>query len=284
MLLPRAVNGLMQKCGLAVDSLTKVVYNPPTDLRWHSRIAPEMGIDPVLLQDAMFLNIGNTGTAQATMMLVAALEEATTGDNILFANYGNGADAFYLRVTPGIEILPRRRGFKRHEESKMALANYESYLHWRGLITLEAARRPEQAPTSLASLRRHRKEILALYGGRCLNCGTPQYISPALLSGPAPARICINCQTQDQMEPYRFADKRAVVFSCAQDNLAVSPYPPTIAAVVDFDGGGRAMFNMTDRDPAHVKPGLNVEMTFRKLYSDRGVHNYFWKARPIRCQ
>jgi len=25
-----------------------------------------------------------------------------------------------------------------------------------------------------------------------------------------------------------------------------------------------------------------VEMTFRKLYQAGGVHNYYWKARPIR--
>jgi hypothetical protein len=25
-----------------------------------------------------------------------------------------------------------------------------------------------------------------------------------------------------------------------------------------------------------------VEMVFRKLYYDRGIHNYHWKARPVR--
>jgi hypothetical protein len=24
-----------------------------------------------------------------------------------------------------------------------------------------------------------------------------------------------------------------------------------------------------------------VEMTFRRLYTAQGVHNYFWKARPV---
>jgi len=27
---------------------------------------------------------------------------------------------------------------------------------------------------------------------------------------------------------------------------------------------------------------MPVEMTFRKVYFDRGITNYFWKARPIR--
>ncbi len=38
---------------------------------------------------------------------------------------------------------------------------------------------------------------------------------------------------------------------------------------------------MTDVDPAEVKIGDRVEMTFRKLYTAEGIHNYFWKARPL---
>jgi uncharacterized OB-fold protein len=41
---------------------------------------------------------------------------------------------------------------------------------------------------------------------------------------------------------------------------------------------------MTDRDPSALKVGMRVEMTFRKLYTDRGIHNYYWKVRPIRCE
>jgi len=36
------------------------------------------------------------------------------------------------------------------------------------------------------------------------------------------------------------------------------------------------------RDPNQVEVGMPVEMAFKKLYFDRGVHNYFWKARPFR--
>jgi hydroxymethylglutaryl-CoA synthase len=53
-------------------------------------------------------------------------------------------------------------------------------------------------------------------------------------------------------------------------------------AVVDFDGGGRFQCELTDVDPATVKIGNRVEMTFRKIYTSDGVHNYFWKARPIK--
>jgi uncharacterized OB-fold protein len=55
-----------------------------------------------------------------------------------------------------------------------------------------------------------------------------------------------------------------------------------IVAIVDFDGGGRYQCELTDADPSDVHIGQRVEMTFRNLHSDGGIHNYFWKARPAR--
>ncbi len=39
---------------------------------------------------------------------------------------------------------------------------------------------------------------------------------------------------------------------------------------------------LTDVDPADVQIGNELEMTFRRLFTAQGVHNYFWKARPRR--
>jgi hydroxymethylglutaryl-CoA synthase len=52
--------------------------------------------------------------------------------------------------------------------------------------------------------------------------------------------------------------------------------------IIDFDGGGRCQCELTDGDPATVAVGDRVEMTFRRLYTTDGVHNYYWKARPAR--
>jgi hydroxymethylglutaryl-CoA synthase len=285
-LLPEAISALMQKSGLGPEAFDKVVYDAPTNVMKHTAVGRRLKFDATKLQDPMFLALGNTGAAMATMMLVAALEEAKSGQRILFASYGNGADAFVLRTTPSLEELGERRGIKKHLESKRMLANYETYLRWRGIIPLEAARRPEQSATSLSSLWRNRREILALYGVRCLNCGTPQYVNPSanFTTGVTPIRICVVCQSKDQFEPYRFANKKATIFTFTQDDLAASTDPPATATVVDFDGGGRGVFDMTDRDPTRLEVGMRVEMTFRKLYSDRGIHNYYWKTRPMRSE
>jgi uncharacterized OB-fold protein len=78
------------------------------------------------------------------------------------------------------------------------------------------------------------------------------------------------------------ADKRAALFTFTLDYLNADPNPPTVASVVDFDGGGRAFLTMTDRNPAEVKIGQPVEMTFRRLYDAEGFRNYYWKCRPVR--
>ena len=68
--------------------------------------------------------------------------------------------------------------------------------------------------------------ILALYGSKCRRCGTPQY---------PPQRICVNpdCGVVDEMEDYRFSDKRGVVFSYTADHAASSVDPPLLYGVID---------------------------------------------------
>jgi uncharacterized OB-fold protein len=55
-----------------------------------------------------------------------------------------------------------------------------------------------------------------------------------------------------------------------------------VFAVVDFDDGGRLPVELTDVDASELKMGDRVEMTFRRLFTADGIHNYFWKARPVR--
>jgi uncharacterized OB-fold protein len=84
------------------------------------------------------------------------------------------------------------------------------------------------------------------------------------------------------MEPERLADVPATVATFTVDRLAYSLSPPVVAAVIDFDGGGRFQCELTDVDPDTVAIGNRVEMTFRRISTVNGIHNYFWKARPVR--
>ena len=71
----------------------------------------------------------------------------------------------------------------------------------------------------------------------------------------------------DQMEPVRMADVPATIATFTVDRLAYSLSPPVVAAVIDFDGGGRFQCELTDVDPATVEIGDRVEMTFRRLFT-----------------
>ncbi len=79
------------------------------------------------------------------------------------------------------------------------------------------------------------------------------------------------------------ADVVGEIVTVTVDRLAYSPSPPVVFAVVDFEGEGRMPVELADVDPDGVAIGDPVEMTFRRLNSADGIHNYFWKARPVRA-
>jgi 3-hydroxy-3-methylglutaryl CoA synthase len=273
-LIPRTVSGLLKKSDLAPKDFTKAVFYGP-DARRHAQMARMLGFDPkTQVQDPLFTTVGNTGAAFALMILVAALEDAKAGDRILLANYGNGGDAFTLRVTENVVQLKNGRGVKGYLQSKRTLSDYQKYARWRGLIEVaSAAARPERVAPSLAALRRDRDEVMGLYGVKCKSCGYPQF---------PPQRVCTRCHTKDNFEPYRFAHKKATLFTFAADYLAETPDPPFIIGVLNFEGGGRMKAMLTDADVNQLQVGMPVEMSFRKLYQTGGIHHYFWKGMPVR--
>ena len=81
------------------------------------------------------------------------------------------------------------------------------------------------------------------------------------------------------MESVRGAGLRGTVATFTVDRLAYSPSPPVVDVVVDFDGGGRCSVEVADARPDELAVGSEVELTFRRLFTAGGVHNYFWKAR-----
>jgi uncharacterized OB-fold protein len=150
---------------------------------------------------------------------------------------------------------------------------YTSYLTWRGFLDREAPRRPDPERPAAPPAFRSEDWKFAFTGSRCAACGARHL---------PPQRVCVKCHAIDQMTRERLADVPATIATFTVDRLAYSLSPPVVAAVIDFDGGGRFQCELTDVDPATVKIGNRVEMTFRRLFTADGVHNYFWKARPLR--
>ena len=53
-------------------------------------------------------------------------------------------------------------------------------------------------------------------------------------------------------------------------------------AVLELEGGVRFFAHLTNVDPGDVAIDMPVELVFRLHHNAAGLHNYFWKARPIR--
>jgi 3-hydroxy-3-methylglutaryl CoA synthase len=273
-----AVKGLMKKLNLTPKDITKAcIYGANT--RAQSGLARAMGFAPPQIQDPLLDNVGNTGAALAPMILVSALEDAKPGDRFLLVNWGNGCDAVLFKATDAISKVGERRGIKRHLNMKGPLDTYSKYLRWRNMVALAPLSRPMAAPVSMSGEWRERRSGLPLYGVKCLKCGTVQLY---MTGTSTRAHVCLQCQAKDSFEPYRFADKRGKVVSFSHDYLGGGIDPPATRTVVDFEGGGRGLFDMVDRDPAECKVGMNVEMTFRKVSAPAGANVYFWKCKPVR--
>jgi hydroxymethylglutaryl-CoA synthase len=269
-----AISGLLKKYQLKLEDFSNVVYYA-SDARQHAALARRLKLDKARVQDPLYNDIGNMGAAAGFMMLTAALEKVGVDDRILFINYGDGADAFILRITDEIKKFQKRPVISNQLAGKIPIG-YGQYLTWKDLVPVEASTLPERPAVSLQSRWRERRAIAALYGAKCRKCGTPQ-ISQI---GQTP-RVCVNCQAKDDFEPYKFSDKKAVLFSYAIDQLMPTLNPPGVNGVIDYEGGGRLICELTDCPIDRVKVGMAVEMTFRRMFTSRGIHNYFWKAKPV---
>jgi len=276
-MIPQAVAALMKKYNVTTKDFAKAVFNAP-DARSHAQIARNIGLDAkTQVVNPLFDAVGDTGCAFAPMTLVQALEEAKPGDKILFANYGDGTDAYILQVQKQIENVRNRRGIKRHLASKMPLNNYGVYLQMRDMMEWSPSLRPTRR-SAFTFVWRDRKMFYACYGQKCKTCGHIQFPKQ---------RSCMYCQTQDNFEPVRLSDKKGKLFTYSIDERAREIMLPLVRAVIDLEGGGRYYSSLTDRDPSKIDVGMDMELTFRLVFDGKkegsGFRNYMWKARPVRC-
>jgi NAD(P)-dependent dehydrogenase (short-subunit alcohol dehydrogenase family)/uncharacterized OB-fold protein/putative sterol carrier protein len=275
-IIPEVVNGLFEKLGITMNDVDKMVY-PCIFKRDHRNIAAQLGATSEKLVDNLHEVCGETGTAHPFIMFISALEKAQPGDRILMIGFGQGANGLLFEVTENITRLSERNGVAGSLANKKTINNYLKWLKFRDLIKTEMGIRAE-APTQTATtvLWRKNKMILGLVGGKCKECGSPQF--PKM-------DICVNpsCGAFHSQEDYEFADMPARVKTFTADMLSVSVDPPAIYGMVQFEGGGRLMTDFTDCELDDLKVGLPVQMAFKRkgVDQERGFVNYFWKAVPI---
>jgi 3-hydroxy-3-methylglutaryl CoA synthase len=270
------ISAALKKYKLLMKDVSHLALNSPNQRQLRT-LAQRLGFnEKTQVQDVLHMSVGDTGCAMSLMSLIAALERAKNGEKILLASYGNGCDVFILETTELVKTAKDRRGVAKHLASKNIIDNYNKYLRWRELVQVQPSARPPlelRQPSPVAQWREVPWEM-RLTGTKCKNCSLPQY---------PPQRVCVNCHTKDKFEPYDFSDRPAKIFSFSHDYVMQTVDPPVTVTFVDFEGGGRIMCDMTDRDPAAIKVGMPLEMTFRRLYYVGGIYNYWWKCQPVRC-
>ncbi|MFC2013588.1 hydroxymethylglutaryl-CoA synthase family protein [Chloroflexota bacterium] len=275
-----AISGLMQKYNYKPSDFAKAILYTP-DARRATDIAKRLGFDAkTQLQNPLFDVLGNTGAAFTLMLLVSALEEAKPGDLLLLASYGNGSDAFALKVHEPIEkIRDNRLGMKGHLASRRIMTDYLKYLKWCGIVPMEKVPGPHAAYSAVAAKREYNSTI-GIHGSKCKACGYIQY---------PPQRVCTKCHAKDQMESYSFLGRKGKIVTYNMDYISPTIEPPVVTTEVDFEGGGRIQCYMTEVDVDQIKVGLPVEMAFRRypLWEEialrEGVYIYFWESRPLRA-
>lgn len=268
-----AVSGFMEKEGVSVKDVAKLALYSP-DARRHGQLARHLGFQPEQVQDPLFGRMGNTGAAFSLMLLAGALEDGSPGQLLLTVAYGDGSDVLGFRTTSKIGERGHGLGVSGFLDSGQVLDSYETYAKWRNVwLTDSSSRRPDPQSPSVTALWRESDQNIKFHGGVCNQCGYVQY---------PPQRICVECQSRDDSTPIRLSDKLGTVFTYSLDYLAGTVDTPLAVVVVDFEPGGRVLCMMTDREVGEVQIGMPVQMSFRKLRVVNGIHNYYWKAVPLR--
>jgi 3-hydroxy-3-methylglutaryl CoA synthase/uncharacterized OB-fold protein len=220
--------------------------------------------------------IGNSGAAQPALLLSDVLERAEPHQTIALVQLADGATTVIFRTTghcrdgdgqPGKESLAAQLGGPHRTVS------YPTFATWRGMLNREPPRRPEPDAPAAPPAHRSAGYKFGFHASRCDACH--QVNVP-------PGRICYSCGARDQMTPISLSDVTGTVATFTVDRLAYTPSPPMIAAVIDFDGGGRFRCEIADSAIEEIRVGTRVRLTFRRLLtSGEGIHNYFWKAKPV---
>jgi hydroxymethylglutaryl-CoA synthase len=255
----------LKQAGLTADQIDRVIITGGHE-RGATAVGRALGLTAESVVADVAATVGNTGAAHPALLLAAVLEEAGTDEIIALVVLADGADVALLRTTgalgpyrearahPAVPVRPQLPGRD---------LPYGTYLAWRGFLPVEPPRRPEPARPSASAARRS--------GGWKYGFVGSERDDGTVHLPPSPF---------DQRDR-PMADAVGTIVTCTVDHLVYSPNPPVVFAVVDFDGGGRLPVELTDVVAGDVAIGQRVEMTFRRLFTADGIHNYFWKARPL---
>ncbi|MFW9822053.1 MAG: OB-fold domain-containing protein [Candidatus Thorarchaeota archaeon] len=271
----KVITELLKKNNLNSEDIdiAAYYYNNP---RTHGRIAKKMNFNQGVAQNGIFFQLGDLGTPMSFILLISALKNPIEKGKVILVGFGDGADAILMHIEDWAalkELSQTHMGLAGHQASMKLLENYSVYVENKKLLEKDRYVRKSSAVT----LWRDTPAVYKMYGLKCGNCGTVQY--------PTTSRSCIVCRADDQLELTKLSLK-GKIFTYTLDHLVGGAYmtTPVPRCVIDLDGGGRVLLNMTEIEnpEENVKIGMEVELTMRKEHEGAEFKNYYWKCRPVR--
>lgn len=270
-----AWNAALKLAGVSATDVGRVVVTG-VHPRAAKALARRLGVAAEALASDLADTVGNTGAAHAALSLTAMLEGTAAGQVVAVVNLADGADVLLFRTTAAAAARLAGNTVTAQIDAGDDSLPYAKFLAWRGMLPVQPPNRPEPVRYSAPAAARNEEWKFGFVGSKDRESGA--------LHLP-PQRVSWKGGAIDDMDPAPMADAQATIVTFTVDRLAYSPSPPVVFAVCDFDGGGRLPLELTDVDPASLAIGDRVELTFRRLSTSvDGVHNYFWKARPVRAR
>jgi 3-hydroxy-3-methylglutaryl CoA synthase len=254
---------LLRKLGMSPMNFDRIIASAP-DPKSYEGLLRAIGAKS---EEFFFKSVGILGTAHPLLLLASQLEK--TG-MILLGSHGEGADVIAIEIKDSLQTNLSKMLKSRKEIS------YGEYLYNKGFI---ASRDAPDRP-SIVKLWREEKSVIRFYGMKCRKCGAVSY--------PI-SKFCVECGAKDDFEVIKLGYKGKIYtftidYLVSPGNYVGDGAHPHCVAVVDLEGGGRVLFEITDTltDFRGIECDAEVERTFRLLFEKNNFRYYGWKARLVR--
>jgi 3-hydroxy-3-methylglutaryl CoA synthase len=241
------------------------IADSPTDV-YRKPLARMLKVPPDVFVPSTTAKTGYLGSTDPVISLITVVATGSVGQRILWLNSSNGCDLLLVEVVSQDFIASCDAALNPGLSQTEPLQNYADYLNFKGILKTEDAGR-YRVFSSSPMLEREKDILWRLQAKRCTACEGVITLNVS---------ICPSCQHR-AFEPFPLA-RTGVVFSFTNEFYYPSPDISTPMAVIDLEGGGRILCQVTGRNKSNVKIGSSVALTFRKIHSD-GSHGFYgWKC------
>ena len=269
-----AVRAALADAKLGAADVAKFIFPSPSKGAADA-IARAVGLPAASIADPLDVDCGFVGAAQSLLMLANVLDQASPGDVVVVAGFGQGSDVIVLRATDAVVAARPARSVSDALSAGVTVRSYAQMASFYDEITPDWGMRAERdTKTALTEQYRSSDQINGFVAGKCSSCGQVQF--PQLA-------YCVNCKAPaSALVPVCLADEAARVLTYTADMLTYHPSPPLYIGFAQFDLGARLLMEFVDVQPETFEVGTRLRMRFRIKERDqtRGFYRYFWKAAP----